>query len=225
MTGRPHQRKRVPCALRPAIYLGRHCKTAWNLEGRIQGSVDRPLCAEGRAEASALLHGLGNYRFDRIVSSPYRRALETARVFADGLAIPLETHPGLRELHHGAWEGQRLEPLLQEPGSAFRQWMQNPSRIDIPEGPETVAEAQARIVRAVRETARAHAGSTILMVLHKHIRALLKCHLNRCRLAAFSAFIDESIAPEPITTAQMERLFEPIETPPPVSGRAAAQRI
>ena len=32
------------------IYLGRHCKTDWNLEGRLIGTIDRPLCDVGLAE-------------------------------------------------------------------------------------------------------------------------------------------------------------------------------
>ena len=33
------------------IYLGRHCKTQWNVENRLIGTTDLPLCAEGLAEA------------------------------------------------------------------------------------------------------------------------------------------------------------------------------
>ena len=33
------------------IYLARHCKTAWNLEGRLQGTVDLPLAEVGIEEA------------------------------------------------------------------------------------------------------------------------------------------------------------------------------
>jgi broad specificity phosphatase PhoE len=30
-----------------AIYLCRHCKTAWNVEGRLQGTIDLPLAEVG----------------------------------------------------------------------------------------------------------------------------------------------------------------------------------
>ena len=202
----------------PTIYLARHCKTARNLEGRIQGSVDMPLCAAGRAEAVSMLPHLKSCRLDRIVSSPYRRARQTAQVFADNLEIPLETHNGLRELHHGDWEGQPFDKLMQESGNGFRQWLQDASGIDIPGGSETVLEAQTRVVQAVRETAQTYRQDNILIVLHKHIRALLNCHLNGCPPAAFSAFIDDGVAPEPITALQLQRILSAPKNHPPVSG-------
>jgi broad specificity phosphatase PhoE len=39
----------------PRIYLARHCKTQWNLEKRLVGTSDIPLCKEGRDEAYANL--------------------------------------------------------------------------------------------------------------------------------------------------------------------------
>jgi len=195
----------------PEIYLMRHCKTAWNREGRIQGSIDMPLCPEGVAEAASVLRSIQAFRFERIVSSPYRRARQTAGVLAKGLAIPMETLDDLRELDHGDWEGQRIETLMQTPASPYAAWFRDPSGNRIPGGSETVCEAQTRVVEAVKDTARRYAKGRILVVLHKHIRALLNCHLNGRRLAAFGLFVQDSITPQKIAAAQLQRLFAEFE--------------
>ena len=44
---------------------------------------ERPLDERGRAQAEALVAGLASYRIDAIVTSPYRRCVETVRPFAD----------------------------------------------------------------------------------------------------------------------------------------------
>ena len=80
------------------IYLGRHCKTAWNLEGRLIGTTDLPLCDVGWNEAKDTLPIVEKYKFDRIVSSPLKRAFDTSRYYADNLKIPLEVNQDLREL-------------------------------------------------------------------------------------------------------------------------------
>ncbi|MGH6997837.1 MAG: phosphoglycerate mutase family protein, partial [Phenylobacterium sp.] len=60
------------------IYLVRHGQTHFNAEGRMQGHLDSPLTALGRAQASAigrLLRDLiGKADGWRLVSSPLGRA-------------------------------------------------------------------------------------------------------------------------------------------------------
>lgn len=90
----------------------RHGPTAWNAEKRIQGSVDVPLSAMGRAAVAGwrLPDGLERHRW---VSSPLGRAAETATLLL-GRAVPVETR--LREMAWGEWEGRLLAELRAEGG-------------------------------------------------------------------------------------------------------------
>jgi probable phosphoglycerate mutase len=189
-----------------AIFLTRHCKTAWNLENKLQGSIDLPLCEKGRLEALSLLSTMERFGFDRIVSSPYQRALQTARIYAEHLDVPLETHARLRELDHGAWEGQKIEDLLNADDSGYQQWLDDAASIEIPSGSETMEMAQQRVVQAVVEIADGYRNEKILVVLHKHIRALLCCRLDDVDISLFGKQIDESVAPAEVTSAQLGRL-------------------
>jgi len=90
------------------IYLSRHCKTAWNVEGRLQSTIDLPLAEIGIKQAIANVAVIRDLGVRRIVCSTARRAYETARLYADSLGLPIRNTPGLRELDHGKWkEGRR----------------------------------------------------------------------------------------------------------------------
>lgn len=98
------------------LALLRHGRTAWNRAGRIQGSTDEPLDAEGREEVASYALP-APWEHARLWSSPLSRASETARIVA-GKAP--EITAGLREMDWGAWEGQRGIDLSADPESGFR---------------------------------------------------------------------------------------------------------
>ena len=100
-----------------ATYLSRHCKTAWNVEGRLQGTIDLPLAEVGIKQAIANVGVIDDLDVRRIVCSTARRAHETARLYADSLGLPIHKTPGLRQLDHGKREGRKTEELLLDPSS------------------------------------------------------------------------------------------------------------
>lgn len=69
------------------IYLLRHGETDWNKKGLLQGHTDISLNEKGRLQVADTVEKLTRLqlRMDRIVSSPLKRALESAEIAADGL--------------------------------------------------------------------------------------------------------------------------------------------
>ena len=65
------------------IYLIRHGKTSWNKENLIQGTKDIPLSPEGRKEVTELAQKINLNKIDLILSSPQKRAKETAKIIAN----------------------------------------------------------------------------------------------------------------------------------------------
>jgi len=96
------------------IILARHCKTTWNIEKRLVGISDQPLCDYGLNEAHETAPKLESLGLDRIVSSPLRRAHHTSEIYSKHLGIPLTINEGLREIDHGTWNGIKLEELLND---------------------------------------------------------------------------------------------------------------
>ncbi len=84
----------------------RHGQTDWNREGRLQGSSDIPLNDTGREQARDVERMLEQWTWDAVVSSPLRRARETAQIVADGLGLPLgPAYDDLVERDYGPLEG------------------------------------------------------------------------------------------------------------------------
>jgi broad specificity phosphatase PhoE len=88
------------------LCLVRHAETDWNRQGRLQGRTDIALNATGLASSRAVGARLAAHEWDGIVSSPLRRAAQTAEVLQDVADIPFcGTEPLLVERCYGAAEG------------------------------------------------------------------------------------------------------------------------
>ena len=83
------------------MILLRHGQTVFNRhfgKDRIDPGVPDPeLTPEGRAQAEAAAEALSAFRIERIVASPYTRAVETALIVADRLGPAVEIDPDIRE--------------------------------------------------------------------------------------------------------------------------------
>jgi 8-oxo-dGTP diphosphatase len=73
----------------------------------------RPLSKRGRAQARALVGLLGEYRPQRILSSPYVRCCETVQPTAESLGLPVESIDELAE-DHGAEAVRLMERMAGE---------------------------------------------------------------------------------------------------------------
>lgn len=190
----------------PTIYAARHCKTMWNSQGRVQGTIDIELSPEGVLDAELNLPAIRELGIQQIICSTAKRALETGTIYAQGLGIPLHSSPQFRELDHGEWEGRRIEDLLNLPESRFERWMADPSALLIPGSAETAFTAQQRILEGVREISSTCGAKTVLVVSHKHILAILSCALKRRPLTQFRKEIVESTLPYQLELEMMRSI-------------------
>jgi probable phosphoglycerate mutase len=91
------------------IYLARHGETAWSLAGRHTGRTDLPLTERGEGNARALGYRLVGRIFDRVWTSPLRRASRTCQLA--GFAAMAEVDPDLVEWNYGEFEGLRTAEI------------------------------------------------------------------------------------------------------------------
>ena len=76
------------------VFLVRHGETALNAAGVLRGQLDIPLNATGEAEAAALGEVFRGVPLSAVVSSPLRRAVDTARPVADVVQEQPRAPPG-----------------------------------------------------------------------------------------------------------------------------------
>jgi broad specificity phosphatase PhoE len=106
----------------PVVYYIRHGETAWNAEGRLQGTQDIPLNDLGRRQAATagliladLLARDGRGRpSPAFVASPRVRARSTMELVRGSLQLPARDYAidgRLREIAYGQWEGSTLAEI------------------------------------------------------------------------------------------------------------------
>jgi broad specificity phosphatase PhoE len=152
------------------FFLIRHGRTAWNEERRMQGRADLPLSPEGRTEVVGwrLPEAWADARW---LSSPLRRATETAALLSDR---PVAIEPRLIEMDWGAFEGRTLAELRAEAPDAMAA---NEARgLDFrPPGGESPREVRTRLESLFADLAAEAADEAVVVcVTHKGvIRAAL----------------------------------------------------
>ena len=146
------------------LYIARHGETDLNIEDRYQGVGDLPLNEHGVEQAVALTAALP-LGIVHVVSSPQRRACQTASVVADARRLPHTTMTNFRERDFGIFEGltpaeaQARYPELwaQE---VVRQWN------GAPPGGETTRAVVRRTAAGLRMLRKAHKDEAVLLVTH-----------------------------------------------------------
>jgi broad specificity phosphatase PhoE len=126
------------------LILVRHAEPAAGVRGRCYGTLDVELSERGRKQAGALAATLRDERVDLVVSSPRRRALQTAAA----LGRPVDVDERLCELDFGDFEGRTYDELEREEPELFRRWMSSPTTVRFPNG-ESYADLRARARSAV----------------------------------------------------------------------------
>ena len=121
------------------LYIIRHGQTEMNSRHVLQGRSDFALNEAGFAQAKEAAERLRGVRFDRVYSSPLRRAVQTAEQIATCAEILLDER--LIEMDYGPYEGADLNHLPPEILSFFSDFAHNPA----PEGMEQLGSVAENI--------------------------------------------------------------------------------
>jgi len=144
------------------LHFVRHGETPYNAERRIQGQMhDVPLSDRGREQAREIADELARIaKPELIISSDLLRAMQTAEIIAERLALPVTPEPALRERHFGIAQGQLyadVAELVQE------WWKRHDYRID---GGETNREMYARVAAYLGRLRAGPPARELVLVAH-----------------------------------------------------------
>ena len=157
------------------FYLIRHGQTADNLQMRYLGKRDEPLTEKGRYQARKAAEALAQLPIRIVVSSPLRRAADTAVMIQKACGVDLRLDPRLAEGSFGSWEGMTREEVVGRGGKdaeRLARWESDSSAA--PPGGESLESVQNRVVKAAEELRSEFAGSSLVLVSHVGpIKALL----------------------------------------------------
>src|SRR5690554_7593837 len=145
------------------IYFVRHGQTKYNKKRLIQGRVNEPLNKTGikqAKEVGQLLKSL-NINFDKIVSSPLSRALETAHLIARKTSYRdnIEIIPNLIERDFDNYEMTTIAesfPIIMKDGFTEDGFEDNPRLL-------------SRIYDALNQLYEKYQGQTVVATVHAHV--------------------------------------------------------
>jgi len=142
------------------VVLVRHGETEWSRELKHTGRTDVPLTETGERQARVVGEALRGRRFASVLSSPLRRALETARL----AGFDPQVREELAEWDYGDYEGRRTAEI-REHVPDWTVWRYGAA------GGESVADVGARVDRVIAELTRAHGD--LLVFAHGHLLRVL----------------------------------------------------
>lgn len=90
------------------LYLCRHGETAWTVSGQHTGVTDIPLTEKGLAQAAALRKRLEKVHFEKVFTSPKKRAMATC----EGMHAIVE--PLAVECNYGDYEGLTTKEIREK---------------------------------------------------------------------------------------------------------------
>ncbi len=147
----------------PELWLARHGDTAWTVSRQHTSRTDLELNDDGVAAARSLVAKLSGRDYDVVLTSPLRRARDTARLagFPDAVV-----DDRLREFDYGSYEGLTTAEI-RESRPGWDLWTDGGGP-----GGETVQEAGRRLDEVVARI-RADAPTRALVFGHGHALRIL----------------------------------------------------
>lgn len=116
----------------------------------LASAADPGLTDIGRAQAEAVARFMLQEQVDHVVSSPMRRARETAQPLADALGMDPEIIDDIAEIDRDATEYVPMEELKAEGGEAWQAILDDPTAmhygVDIEDFADTVTRAFERVI-------------------------------------------------------------------------------
>jgi broad specificity phosphatase PhoE len=163
----------------PKIYYIRHGETAWNAEGRFQGTQDIPLNDLGRSQAMAAGAILGDvlagdgYEPSSLpfVASPLGRARTTMELVRDVIRLPpagYSVDGRLREIGYGQWEALTLSEMELHDAATFARRDADKWSVAAPSG-----ESYASVVLRMRDWLDSLVTDTVAVAHGGTMRALM----------------------------------------------------
>ncbi|MEJ8277899.1 bifunctional RNase H/acid phosphatase [Pseudonocardia spirodelae] len=165
------------------MILLRHGQTELSVERRYSGHGDPELTGLGQEQAAAAARALAarlarqDVRPAVILSSPLRRARQTAAAVAETTGAELTVRDALIETDFGGWEGLTFTEARERDPELHGAWLGSPDVA--PPGGESFRAVAERVEAERRRIVEEFAGETVVLVSHvTPIKMLLRTALG-----------------------------------------------
>lgn len=161
------------------LILVRPGATEFDQQGRIQGTLDLPLCEDGRRQMQEVIALVAAEGPTFVYTSPCQSAVEAGRMIAEAASAATKTAvkskplEKLTNLNHGLWQGMLVEEVRTKQPKVYRQWQDQPHTV-CPPGGETLLNAESRVAEALRKLLKKHKEGTIALVAPEPLASVVR---------------------------------------------------
>jgi probable phosphoglycerate mutase len=198
----PDQAAKEPRPPVLTVVLVRHGQSTANVAGVLAGrTAGVRLNEHGEGQAAAIAERLASARFDRLISSPLERCIQTVTPFSAAVKLPIETDEHFVEVDYGSWSNRALKDLGAEP--LWRTVQAHPSAAVFPDG-EGLAAVSARAAAGIRDIRlAAQQDQTVLICSHGDVIKAILADALGMHLDAFQRIV---VAPASISVIRYTQL-------------------
>lgn len=151
------------------LYVLRHGETNENITKVMQGNMETLLNDTGKKQAYDLRDKIKEVGIDLIISSPKKRALETAQIAAPGIEIIEDNR--LLSRDHGEFQGMTRDQINLHDYWNIKKNIQY-------ERAETVGEIFNRVSSLLNDILIKYSDKTVMIVTHSGITRVLYYYFN-----------------------------------------------
>ncbi|MDI7741166.1 histidine phosphatase family protein [Lysinibacillus fusiformis] len=148
------------------ICIVRHGETDWNAQGKLQGKTDISLNQNGIVQANECKNTLSSNDWDLIITSPLKRAKETAEIINTEMKAPLIEMEDFIERSFGDAEGMTES----ERTTAFpdKNYSNQEDRISF----------SKRVIKGIEKINELYQGKKIILVAHGAVINAILTHFS-----------------------------------------------
>lgn len=151
------------------IYFVRHGETVLTPMRKFSGTgaLDPELTEDGLAQAERVAAEVAKIKPDILISSPLKRARQTAEAIARATGLTVIDDTDWYELSFGSWDGKSIEEVKAETPEDYQAWLNSSSYR--PGGGESYDEAAERIDAAMEKVLHLYPGKNVVVVTHNGV--------------------------------------------------------
>jgi alpha-ribazole phosphatase/probable phosphoglycerate mutase len=154
------------------VYLIRHGEVANASEFRFNGHFDVELSPHGVEQISKVAAQLKDKPINAVYSSNLRRTHVGACIIAEPHGCAPITHPELREICMGKWEGLTAGEIESQFPGELEQRLKNVETFYTDQG-ESFEQLRGRVMPKLREIVNANMGKTIVIMAHGGVNRVI----------------------------------------------------
>ncbi|MGI6711744.1 MAG: alpha-ribazole phosphatase [Bacillota bacterium] len=158
------------------LYLIRHGETDLNTSGVLYGWTDCGLNIRGIGQSKDLSRALSDVNFDIVITSPLKRAIDTASIVSGWASERIVIDKRLKEFNFGNWEGKHYQEIKSRDKEKWDLWVKDWKNICPPSG-ESFLEFYQRVKNSIDHILEKYDKRTIMLVSHQGCLRLIMCIL------------------------------------------------